>query len=166
MNAHLKQALDRFIARANAIGSVGHVTPPRDLARFDARFPSVMPGWYREVLQQASIGDITFCASSRLQLGWIPWGHFRDAATLLQEIPGVSPDDDLANAGYLALGAAGDGDCWVIRSSSTADDPVFLCRATSLDPTFGPDRSKDCLLKHSDSFAAFLDEITPSPNAS
>ncbi|MDP1587510.1 MAG: hypothetical protein Q8M07_07210, partial [Prosthecobacter sp.] len=84
---------------------------------------------------------------------------------LLIEIDGVFPDEELAKNGYLSIGAAGDGDCWVIRSSSTADDPVFLCRMSAYG-TNDPADSKECLLKHSESFAAFLDEIEPTPNTS
>lgn len=162
MNAQLSAAVDRFVARASASGARGHISATQDLAAFDNHFPGVMPIWYRELLETAPLGNITFLASPHLQLGWTPWGHFRDAKTLVAEIAGVFPDDQLTKTGYLPIGTAGDGDCWVIRSSSTADEAVFLCRATYL-ALGDPARSKNCLLFHSGSFAAFLDDIAPNP---
>jgi hypothetical protein len=163
MNTRLIESLSRFISRANASGCHGHVSPVADLAAFDERFPGVMPSWYREVLQTAPIADITFIPKDP-NFGCNPFGHFRDAATQLVEIDGVEPDERLSIHGYLAIGAAGNGDCWVVRSSSNAEEPVFLCESSAYGPG-APSDSPKCLLMHSESFAAFLDEIIPDPDA-
>jgi hypothetical protein len=122
-----------------------------------------MPPWYREVLETTPLGDITFRLKDP-DFGCHPFGHFRDADTLLKEIDGVEPDERLARHGYLAIGAAGSGDCWVLRSRSSADEPVYLCESSS----YGPGAPADwpgCLLPLGHCFAAFLDEIIPDSRA-
>ncbi|MDP1592303.1 MAG: DUF2750 domain-containing protein, partial [Prosthecobacter sp.] len=57
MSQDLREALDRFVARAKAKN--GHVSELPALAAFDTRFPGIMPAWYREVLEKSAIGDIT-----------------------------------------------------------------------------------------------------------
>lgn len=159
INPNLAGAVERFLKRGEQIGVAGHTSPKSELCAFERRFPNLMPGWYREVLEQAQIGDICFVADVK-GLPWKGAGHFRDAETLLAEIEGAHPDIDLAEAGYLVLGAAGNGDGWVIRADSTPEEPVHLLQMSSYRD--GDPRDYDCLLLHGASFAEFLDQIEPT----
>ncbi len=159
MESALFDAVNRFITKAQSLGAVGHRSAHAAFKAFEQRFPELMPPWYREVLEQTTIGDICFVADVK-GLPWKGAGHFRDAETLLDEIEGAHPDIDLAEAGYLVLGAAGNGDGWVIRAGSTPDEPVHLLRMSSYRD--GDPRDYNCLLLHGTSFAEFLDQVEPT----
>lgn len=149
-----------FITRASSIGVSGHRSSSSDVAAFKRQFPNLLPDWYAEILTTFPIGDICFVANVE-GVDWEVAGHFRDAATLLAEVPGSEPDLELANNGYLVIGAAGNGDCWVIKQNSSISDAVsFLC-SSSYGPG-NPENSPGCLLKHASSFEDFMNKVSPS----
>ncbi|MBK1854758.1 SMI1/KNR4 family protein [Verrucomicrobiaceae bacterium 5K15] len=161
MDDAISAALDSFIARAADAGIAGSLSSEPDIVAFEQRFPSLLPSWYREVLATKSIGDI--CFETEIEgLSWGGEGHIRDAATLLSEIEGAFPDLQLVDHGYLVIGAAGDGDCWVVRCDSSPSDPVQLLQMSAYGPG-DPKESPDCLLSHGASFTDFLGKLDPIP---
>ena len=159
MDPTLAASADSFLQRCSEADVTGVCSPEADLVAFDNRYPGLLPSWYRELLATKALGDI--CFETEVDgLDWGGEGHIRDAATLLVEVEGALPDSQLAEHGYLAIGAAGDGDCWVIRSGSSSSDPVFLLSFSSYGPG-APEENPGCLLPHGTSFADFLGRLAP-----
>jgi hypothetical protein len=160
MNPTLEESCKNFVAKLAEHNLTGKISTESDLTAFEDAFPGLLPSWYREVLSTYPIADICF----ETVVEGLPWtgeGHIRDAATLLPEIEGAYPDIDLAKVGYLVIGAGGDGDGWVIRSDSSASDPVHLLRMSDWGGG-DPQVTKGCLLQHGASFADFLSKIQPT----
>lgn len=159
MDATLNATADSFLQRCASVGVAGHISPEADLVELDSRFPGLIPVWYRELLATKKIGDI--CFETEVEgLSWGGEGHIRDAATLLVEIEGAHPDYQLADYGYLAIGAAGNGDCWVVRSDSSPSDRVYFLSSSSYGPG-APEDNPGCLLPHGSTFAEFLCRLEP-----
>jgi hypothetical protein len=153
-------SIESFISSASSIGSTGIRSSSKDIAEFKRSFPSLLPDWYEEVLTSFPIGDL--CFTTKVDgIDRAIAGHFRDAATLLAEVSGAEPDLELAHHGYLVIGAAGNGDGWVIKQGSSIFDPVsFLC-FSSYGPG-NPENSAGCLVQCASSFASFVDKLSPS----
>ena len=160
MDTNLSTTLDSFIQRATNAGIEGVSSSEADLVAFESRFPGLLPRWYREILATKKIGDI--CFETEVEgLSWIGEGHIRDAATLLIEIEGAFPDLQLVDDGFLSIGSAGNGDCWVLRSNSTPDDPAHLLEMSAYDPG-NLHGAPECLLRHGDSFLDFVGKLKPT----
>jgi hypothetical protein len=119
----LREAADALDKRLRVLTIPRTRVAPWEWNEYNARFPGVIPTWYRELLREFSFVDVFL---------WVPhyhgasWGCMCSLRGPSQKTFSIEDDERIVPYGWFPFAEEADGNFWAIRADAPIDSPVIL----------------------------------------
>ena len=140
----LKESAEALEKRLRVLEVPRSKLDPSVWKQYEAKFPGVIPSWYKELLREFSLMDVYLELPN---YEGASWGCMCSMRSPRQEIFSMEDDEWIVPRGWFPFAEEADGKYWAMQANAAVDSPIILIKPSDggLDAPRGVVYAAHCL---------------------
>ena len=140
----LRESLDALEKRLRVLEVPGSRLDPSAWNEYEAKFPGVIPVWYKELLRDYPLIDVYLDLPD---YDGASWGRKCSMRSPRQKIFCIEDDEQIVPHGWFPFAEENDGNYWAMKANGAVDSPIILINHSrgGLDTPDGTVYAAHCL---------------------